>query len=412
MRIALFLERLPDVGGAFQQALSTVVSLARPGATAHDVIVFSQYEPTRQVLLEHGINAVRFRHRGFRLIDRWSATVLGGAILRRLRRLGLQRLGRHLDALLDDHGVDLVILTECTEVGLRIGDHPFIVTVWDVFHRDHPEFPEIHTDRIFEQWERTRQAMLTRALAVIVSSSSGARRIVALYQVDPHRIVELPFLPSLPTRRHAAGRGRITVEGVRQKYSLPARYVFYPAQFAALKNHLYVLEGLVELEQRHGIVLSAVFCGNDTGNRAAVERQVRALELTARVHILGAVSDDDIPALYQGAIALVMPAYSGPTNLPPLEAVTLDCPVIYSDLPEFREQMRDAALYCDLADVSTLADHLAALIQDSGQLDRLRLAARRLAAEIAKVDYGERLKPVLDNFAYLRRRWAWPETSR
>jgi glycosyltransferase involved in cell wall biosynthesis len=106
---------------------------------------------------------------------------------------------------------------------------------------------------------------------------------------------------------------------------------------------------------------------------------------------------------------LVMPTYSGPTNLPPLEAVTLGCPVIYSDLPEFREQMRDAALYCDLAEVSSLANHLASLIQDPALLDGLRTAGRQLAAEIAATDYAERLKTVLDNYAYLRRRWAWPE---
>jgi glycosyltransferase involved in cell wall biosynthesis len=412
MRIALFLERLPDIGGGFQQALSTVVSLAPPGATAHDVVVFTQYESTRQVLSKHGIDAVQFAHSGFRLIDRWSATVLGGAVMRRLRRLGLRRLGRHLDALLDDHGIDLVILTECTEIGLRIGDHPFIVTVWDVFHRDHPEFPEIFTDRIFERWERARNALVTRAIAVIANSPSGARRIARLYQVDPHRIVELPFLPSLAVLRHVAGNSRTTAEGIRQKYALSARYVFYPAHFAALKNHLYLLEGLIELERRHGIALSAVFCGYDAGNLAVVKRQVGALGLTGRVHLLGAVPDDDIPALYEGAIALVMPAYSGPTNLPPLEAVTLGCPVIYSDLPEFREQMGDAALYCDLADVSSLADHLAKLIQDSTQLDRLQAAGRRFAAELAKIDYGERLKPVLDDYAYLRRRWTWPEKAR
>jgi glycosyltransferase involved in cell wall biosynthesis len=39
-----------------------------------------------------------------------------------------------------------------------------------------------------------------------------------------------------------------------------------------------------------------------------------------------------------------MPSYFGSTNLPPLEAVSLGCPVIYSDLPEFREQMGDAAI--------------------------------------------------------------------
>jgi glycosyltransferase involved in cell wall biosynthesis len=133
------------------------------------------------------------------------------------------------------------------------------------------------------------------------------------------------------------------------------------------------------------------------------------LGLTARVHFLGAVPNEDIPALYEGALALVMPTYSGPTNLPPLEAVTLGCPVIYSDLPEFREQMRDAALYCDLAQASSLADHLAALIRNSALLSRLQAAGRELANEIARTDYGERLKPVLNDYAYLRRRWAWPE---
>ena len=136
---------------------------------------------------------------------------------------------------------------------------------------------------------------------------------------------------------------------------------------------------------------------------------MQALGLTERVHFLGVVPDDDIPAFYEGALALVMPAYSGPTNLPPLEAVILGCPVIYSDLPSFREQMRDAALYCDLAEVSSLADHLAALIRDPAVAERLRAAGRGLAAEIGKIDYGAKLTRVFDDFAYLRRRWAWPE---
>jgi glycosyltransferase involved in cell wall biosynthesis len=189
--------------------------------------------------------------------------------------------------------------------------------------------------------------------------------------------------------------------------------VFYPAFFYPLKNHLYLLEGLVALERQFGIILDAVFCGGGLlWQKTKVEEQVRALGLTERVHFLGRVPDGDVPALYEGALALAMPTYSGPTNLPPLEAVTLGCPVIYSDIPSFREQMGDAALYCDLADVSSLADHLAALIRDSALRDRLRKAGQKLAAKVAKIDYGERLKPIFDNYAYVRRRWAWPKTTR
>jgi glycosyltransferase involved in cell wall biosynthesis len=413
MRIAVFLERLPYVGGGgFQQALSTVVSLARPGATGHDVLVFTQYEQTRQFLLGYGIKAIKFANRGFRLIDKWSSTTFGGALLRRLQRLGLRRLGRHLDALLEDHGIDLVVLTECGEVACRIGNHPFIVTIWDLYHRDHPDFPEVFRDRVFERWERVYRATLMRALAVIANSPSGAHRITSLYQVEPHRIIELPLLPSLAVRRHAAVDCRSSIERVRNIYNLPDRYVLYPAYFSDDKNHLYLMEGLVDLERRYGIMLHAVFCGwGMAKGNTRVERQAQALGLAARVHLLGLVPDDDVPALYQGALALTMTGYCGPTSIPPLEAVTLGCPVIYSDLPEFREQMGDAALYCDLSDISSLAGHLADLIRNHQLRERLLQAGSRLAAQIIKMDYGERLREIVDEYAYLRRRWAWPDES-
>jgi glycosyltransferase involved in cell wall biosynthesis len=410
MRIAVFLESDPSKGGGFQQAFSTVVSLAHSSSIKHDVVVFTLFEKTYQLLLKEGVKAIRFKGHAFSLLDRWSATFGGNFILRRLRRLGFKRLGRHLDAFLDDHKIDLVVLNECTEIAWRIGDHPFIVTVWDLSHRDYPDFPEAYADRGFERHDRGLRMSLTRALAVVANSPSGAHRIASLYQVDSSRIVELPFLPSLAVRRHAAGAGVATVEGVRRKYGLPTRYVFYPAFFYPLKNHLYLLEGLVALERQFGIILDAVLCGGGLAwQQTKVEEQVRALGLTERVHFLGRVPDEDVPALYEGALALAMPTYSGPTNLPPLEAVTLGCPVIYSDFPAFREQMGDAALYCDLADASSLAGHLAVLINDSTSRERLQKTGKNLAAEVAKIDYGERLRPILDKYAHVRRRWAWPK---
>lgn len=413
MRIAVFLESLPDSGGGFLQALSTVESLMRMDEKQYEIVVFTPAERTRQRLLEYGIESVLFKRWGIRLIDRLSSTVAGGAVLRRLRRLGFHRLGRHLDALLDDHAIDLVVFTECAEAALRISDHHYIVTLWDIDHREYLEFPERYADRVFERVENTYRVTLVRALAVIANSSWGARRIAALYHVDTHRIVVLPFQPSLAVRRYAAGAKLVTADVVRRKYDLPERYLFYPAYFSYHKNHLYILEGLVDLERRHGIVLHAVFCGGgDPGDQTIVERQTQVLGLTARVRFLGLVADEDIPPLYEEALCLVMPTYCGPTNLPPLEAVTLGCPVIYSDLPGCREQMGDAALYCDLANPSSLAGILATLIQDPTQADRLRKAGARLAGEIAQIDYGKLLSPVFEKYAYIRRRWAWPEEAK
>jgi len=409
LRIALFLENRVDTSGGYQQALSTIENLTR-GRAPLEFVVFTPFERSRLRLLEYGIEAIRYQHRPFNLLDRWSATVLGNAVFRRLRRIGFRRLGRHLDALLDDYRIDVAFLNDMGDVAWCIGDHPFIVAVWDLDHRDYPDLPEAYESRMFERRERYMRITLTRALAVIANSPSAARRITSLYQVDSSRVLELPFLPALAVQRDAAGAGTMTVEGVRGKYGLPEQYVFYPATFLASKNHLYLLEGLLTLERRRGIALHAVFSGGgDPRDRERVERQVQALGLDERVRFLGPVPDEDIPGLYRSAVALVMPTYCGPANLPPLEAVMLGCPVVYSDLPGCREQMGDSALYCDLGDPSSLADHLASLVQDPALRDRLLAAGRRRAAEIAQIDYGERLARVLDDHAYLRRRWAWPE---
>jgi glycosyltransferase involved in cell wall biosynthesis len=410
LRIAVFVDHAPDQGGGFQQALSTVEALLRSQAIEHEFVVFARFEPARRRLLEYGIESILYKHGWQRLTDRWSASILGGAILRRLHRLGLRRLGRHLDALLDHHHIDLAFLTGSTDTALRIGDHPFIVTVWDLDQIDHPDFPEVYGERVFEQVDRRLRATLPRATAVSTTSSSLARRIANIYQVEFDRIVVLPLLVPLAARRHAAGKGSITVKQVQDKYCLPERYIFYPAFFSHHKNHLYLLEALLELKHRHGIILHAVFCGGGApGDQKKVERQVEAIGLKERVRFLGLVPDDDIPALYQAALALVMPSYFGPNNLPPLEAAALGCPVICSDLGGCREQMGEAALYCDLADPSSLADHLATLVEDSGLRERLRSAGLQLAVEIGKIDYAQTLTPVLDRYAYLCRRWKWPE---
>src|SRR5262249_9332978 len=166
MRIALFIEcSRADHGGAFEQALSTIECLTRQCATKHDFVIFTPLDKTCRILLKEGIKAIKVKQGVFRLLDRWSGTVAGGGILRRLQRLGLRRIGRHLDALLDDYEIDLVVLTETVDSALRIGDHPFIVTVLDLDHRDHPAFPEIYSNRTFERLERPLANALTRALA-------------------------------------------------------------------------------------------------------------------------------------------------------------------------------------------------------------------------------------------------------
>ena len=88
------------------------------------------------------------------------------------------------------------------------------------------------------------------------------------------------------------------------------------------------------------------------------------LGLSNQVYFLGFVDNEDIINLYKDSIALVMPTYFGPTNIPPLEAFTLGTPVLYSDLPGLRDQVGDSALLLDLKNPSSMSKHVYSLINN------------------------------------------------
>lgn len=404
LRIGIFLENRITHGGAFQQSISTIKAFA-DSMPEFEMVALTPHAENISKLRDAGV-AAQLYVAGWRgRLDGIQALSLPTThILSFLRRLGFRRLGRHLDYRLTELGIDVAIFSNYT-TALRLSDHPFVVTVWDLCHRDLPEFPGVSLGREFERREQCLRIALPKALAVIVNCPSHAQRIHQIYQVATERIVLLPFLPSLPVRRYAEGKGLITVEAVRARYGLHEDYVFYPAQICADKNHVYVLDALVALEKKYGHRLHAAFSGADTGNRSHVEEYARRKGLAQRVHFLGFVEDEEIPALYAGARALTMPTYGGPTNLPPLEAAVLGCPVIYSDLPDWRTFMGAAALYCDLADPQSMADHLHALMTDSALVQSLRDSERKLVAAVNEERYSAALRPVMKNFEYVRRRW-------
>lgn len=100
--------------------------------------------------------------------------------------------------------------------------------------------------------------------------------------------------------------------------------------------------------------------------------------MSQRVHFLGYVDDRAIPALYTHSIALVMASYFGPTNIPPLEAMLLETPVIASDV--HLEQLGPAALFFNPDDALELAQRMREANRPS--------VRKRLIAEGAKRLHG------------------------
>jgi glycosyltransferase involved in cell wall biosynthesis len=72
------------------------------------------------------------------------------------------------------------------------------------------------------------------------------------------------------------------------------------------------------------------------------------------VKLTGAVSDDDLAAIYTGAHALVFPSDDEGFGLPPVEALACGTPVAACDVPALREVLDGRASLTDVDDLDAL----------------------------------------------------------
>lgn len=279
-------------------------------------------------------------------------------------------------------------------------ERPYIATVWDVQHRTHPWFPEVSAKGRWEYREAFLSRHLRRASFVITGTSVGRDELSGFFGIDTTRVRILPH----PTPGFALKQAEIADNG-GPPLGITTPYLLYPAQFWPHKNHINLLHGLKLLKERRAKPPALALVGSDKGNRAYVERVAAELGVSDLVRFLGFVSVDDLVALYRHAAALVYPSFSGPENLPPLEAFALGCPVIASEFPGAREQLEDAALFFDPMSPDALATAAAQLLDDPQLGKKLVERGRSRARRWTGRDYVRGVFSIIDEFAPVRRSW-------
>jgi glycosyltransferase involved in cell wall biosynthesis len=110
---------------------------------------------------------------------------------------------------------------------------------------------------------------------------------------------------------------------------------------------------------------------------AAVQR----LKLSDQVQFLDFVSDDDLPTLYSGALAMVYPSLYEGFGVPIVEAQACGAPVITSAASSLPEVAGEAALLVDPQDTAAIAAALRRVLSEPGLAERLRADGPRQAAK-------------------------------
>ena len=152
----------------------------------------------------------------------------------------------------------------------------------------------------------------------------------------------------------------------------PGRYVLHVGGNFERKNRPGVAQAFAAFGPNRGLRL--VFAGEAPD--APLRSLLAALRIDSLVTVVERPAATALGLLYQGAFALLFPSHNEGFGLPPLEAQTLGCPVVASDIGPHRSNLGDTALLAGSEDHAGLAAHLAALLDDHVRAD---LVARGFA---------------------------------
>jgi len=259
-----------------------------------------------------------------------------------------------------------------------------VCTFHDLIPLDNPEW---FSPR-FSAWYGWLMPRLAHQVAHLIAVSEFTRRrIVERFGVRPGKVTVIPngidvrFSPRPMEEIVAAREGLALPEG---------QYFLFVGSLEPRKNLRRLLSAWERVQRQLPDGTWLVIAG--AKGRSQVFSQVPVEQLPPRVHLTGYVSDDTLPALYSGALALVYPSLYEGFGLPPLEAMACGTPVITSNTTSLPEVAGDAAILVDPLDLDQIGSAIARVATDSGLRTDL---SRRGVARAANYSWDVAAKATL-----------------
>jgi glycosyltransferase involved in cell wall biosynthesis len=182
-----------------------------------------------------------------------------------------------------------------------------------------------------------RYLAVQRAVSVIVPTEAVAHDAMNRLGIDRSRLAVIPEAPAPSMYPRTPEQ----VATVRQRLSLPEEYLVWVGNMRHPDPRRQVAKLAAAARQ-----LPLVLVG-PTGPWA---HQLKDVTLT------GAVSDDELAAIYTGAHALVLPSNDEGFGLPTVEALACSTPVVAFDVPALREVLGDRAAFVEPGDIDALME--------------------------------------------------------
>jgi glycosyltransferase involved in cell wall biosynthesis len=263
-----------------------------------------------------------------------------------------------------------------------------VCTMHDIIPVERPEWFNAR----FAGWYRWLLPRLTNRVRHLIAVSQFTKdRLVERFKIRPEKVtvvwngVDAQFRP----------RTRDEIEEVRAALGIRRpRYLLSLGSLEPRKNIRRLLSVWVRLKGELPEDLGLVVVGSKGGS--LVFRDDGVTEEPDGVQFTGYARQQDLPALYSGALGLVYPSLYEGFGLPPLEAMACGTPVIASNTTSLPEITGGVALLVDPLDEDAIADAILRLVRDQELRSALRIRSLERAAHMTWDAAATRTRKVLE----------------
>lgn len=245
--------------------------------------------------------------------------------------------------------VDLVHTSDWTEPPSK---YPKVTTVHDLVPF---LYPQTTTDSIRNAHKKKLAWVIRESKKIIAVSEYTKKDLISILRVPEEKIVVIPegveerYVPQPPE----------IIELAKRHYKTGDNYIFTLSTVEPRKNQAALVKAY-EIVRKTIPNLKLLIAGRF--------RQDGDLPETEGVIMPGYIPDADMPSLYSGCLAFVLPSVYEGFGLPPLQAMACGAAVAVSDVSSLPEVVQDAGVLFDPQSVESIATGIIEAIKDRAKL--------------------------------------------
>ena len=380
-KIGIYLVESKKIGGAWQINLMMLNALNKLVRENYEIIIF-QEEKIWSKYLSPKIRVINLKRK---LIPKIITTII-------VRMIKSKRIISFFSNLLDPHikkindtKCDLVIFPTQDDNSFKIKSKS-LTTIWDLMHIYEGQFAE-YSNKEKARRDRKYQNICSFCSSIIVESNTTKKHILQNYKVLKKKIKVLPltYTPYLDKPKKF---------NIRKKFNIKKKYIFYPAQFWEQKNHINLILAFKNVLHKYDVTL--VLSGAKKINFQNIKRIIKENKLEKNIKIINYVHEKYMYSLYKNAECVAYVSRTGPTNVPPLEALKVGTPLICSDVYEMKKQVGSkSAIFVNPKKISEIQKSIENILKNNILKKRLIHNGKKRIKKLSLESFSKKFNDII-----------------